>query len=88
MSGKTIRVATDSRWHVHRSRFASKRTTQTGEATITTAKSDTTPPNFEQGVLNVLDKGGIDPASVDFFAHGTTVVINALTERKGVKVGP
>ena len=25
--------------------------------------------------------------SVDFLAHGTTVVINALTERKGVKVG-
>ena len=54
---------------------------------ITTAKSDTTPPNFEAGVLNVLEKGGIDPATVDFMAHGTTVVINALTERKGVPVG-
>ena len=32
-------------------------------------------------------KGGVDPKSVDFLAHGTTVVINALTERKGVKVG-
>ncbi|MDB4092024.1 hydantoinase/oxoprolinase family protein [bacterium] len=54
---------------------------------ITTAKSDTTPPNFETGVLNVMEKGGIDPAAVDFMVHGTTVVINALTERKGVKVG-
>ncbi|WP_417247463.1 hydantoinase/oxoprolinase family protein [Celeribacter sp.] len=54
---------------------------------IVTAKSDTTPPNFEQGVLNVLKKGGIEPESVSFMAHGTTVVINALTERKGVKVG-
>ena len=27
------------------------------------------------------------PEMVDFLAHGTTVVINALTERKGVKVG-
>ena len=54
---------------------------------ITTAKSDTTPPDFETGVLNVLAKGGIDPAKVDFLVHGTTVVINALTERKGVKVG-
>jgi len=35
----------------------------------------------------VLEKGGVDPATVDFLAHGTTVVINALTERKGVKVG-
>jgi len=54
---------------------------------IITAKSDTTPPNFEQGVLNVLAKGKIDPNTVDFLAHGTTVVINALTERKGVTVG-
>ena len=59
----------------------------TGEATIRTAKSDTTPPNFEQGVLDVLAKAGVDAASIDFLAHGTTMVINALTERKGVKVG-
>lgn len=58
-----------------------------GSTRIVTAKSDTTPPNFETGVLNVLQKGGIDPAEVDFMAHGTTVVINALTERKGVTVG-
>lgn len=54
---------------------------------ITTAKTDTTPPDFEVGVLNVLAKGGIKPAGVDFMVHGTTVVINALTERKGVTVG-
>lgn len=59
----------------------------TGVQTVRTAKSDTTPPNFEQGVLNVLDKGGVDISTVDFFAHGTTVVINALTERKGARVG-
>jgi len=58
-----------------------------GSLKVTTAKSDTTPPNFETGVLNVLAKGGVDPKSVDFMAHGTTVVINALTERKGVPVG-
>ena len=58
-----------------------------GQLKVTTAKSDTTPPNFEAGVLNVLEKGGIDPSTVDFMAHGTTVVINALTERKGVPVG-
>ncbi|MEM7319021.1 MAG: hydantoinase/oxoprolinase family protein [Pseudomonadota bacterium] len=57
---------------------------------VITAKSDTTPPDFEQGVLNVLsimEQDGIATADVDFMAHGTTVVINALTERKGVKVG-
>lgn len=58
-----------------------------GTTTIRTAKSDTTPPDYEQGVLDVLDKGGINPVRIDFLAHGTTVVINALTERKGVRVG-
>src|SRR5262249_49859509 len=29
----------------------------------------------------------VDPADISFFAHGTTVVINALTERKGVVTG-
>ena len=54
---------------------------------ITTAKTDTTPPDFETGVLNVLQKGNIVVSDIDFLAHGTTVVINALTERKGVTVG-
>ena len=57
----------------------------TGQQEIITAKSDTTPPNFEQGVLNVIRKGGVEIDEIDFLAHGTTVVINALTERKGVK---
>jgi N-methylhydantoinase A len=58
---------------------------ETGEQSIRTAKVHTTPPNFDEGVLNVLAKGKVDVGSVAFFAHGTTVVINALTERKGVK---
>jgi len=58
-----------------------------GSLKIVTAKSDTTPPDFETGVLNVLEKAGIAAADIDFMAHGTTVVINALTERKGVAVG-
>ena len=60
---------------------------ETGKHSIVTAKTDTTPPDFETGVLNVLEKGQIDPSEVDFLAHGTTVVINSITERKGVKVG-
>ena len=58
---------------------------ETGAQSIRTAKVHTTPPNFEEGVLNVLAKGKVDVSAVAFFAHGTTVVINALTERKGVK---
>lgn len=51
------------------------------------AKSDTTPPNFEQGVLDVIEKSGISKEEIHTFIHGTTVIINALTERKGVKTG-
>ncbi|WP_157218460.1 hydantoinase/oxoprolinase family protein [Flavisphingomonas formosensis] len=52
---------------------------------IQVAKAGTTPPEFEQGVMTAMAKAELSPASLDFFAHGSTVVINALTERKGVK---
>ncbi|GGC89191.1 5-oxoprolinase [Thalassobacillus devorans] len=48
-------------------------------------KSHTTPPNFEQGVIDVIDKSGINQQSIQSFIHGTTVIINSLTERKGAK---
>lgn len=54
---------------------------------IRSTKVHTTPPRFEQGVLDSLTRAAIDPCDVTFFAHGTTVVINALTERKGVRTG-
>jgi N-methylhydantoinase A len=57
----------------------------TGRQEIITAKSDTTPPDFELGVMNVIHKAGLPLSDITFLAHGTTVVINALTERKGVK---
>jgi N-methylhydantoinase A len=59
----------------------------TGVQEIVTAKSDTTPPNFEQGVMNVLHKSGVSLEEIAFLAHGTTLVINALAERSGVKTG-
>lgn len=48
-------------------------------------KSSTTPPNFEEGILDVIQKSGINTAEIEDFIHGSTVVINALTERKGAK---
>ena len=54
---------------------------------VRTEKSDTTPPNFEEGVMNTIDQANLSPGDFRFFAHGTTVVINALTERKGAKTG-
>jgi N-methylhydantoinase A len=58
-----------------------------GAQEIVTAKAETTPPNFDQGVLDVLGKSGVSLADITYLAHGTTLVINALTERKGVMTG-
>ena len=51
------------------------------------AKADTTSPEFERGVIDTLRKSGVDVQAINFFVHGTTVIINALTERKGVRTG-
>ncbi|MBI3708258.1 MAG: hydantoinase/oxoprolinase family protein [Proteobacteria bacterium] len=60
-------------------------TGQTGR--IVAVKCDTTPPDFERGVMQAIELAGLPASDIAFFAHGTTVVINALTERKGAKVG-
>ncbi|MBS9463939.1 hydantoinase/oxoprolinase family protein [Flagellimonas sp. 389] len=52
---------------------------------VEVSKSSTTPGEFEKGILNTIKKIDLDLNTIDFFAHGTTVVINAITERKGSK---
>lgn len=52
---------------------------------IIVAKTPSTPPDFEEGVLNALKQANIDPASVTLFYHGTTVSTNALLTRTGAK---
>ncbi|MEX0627223.1 MAG: hydantoinase/oxoprolinase N-terminal domain-containing protein, partial [Cucumibacter sp.] len=86
MAEKTIRVATDV-GGTFTDLVSFETDHGSGQSRILTAKSDTTPPEFERGVLNVLEKAGVDLKAVDFLVHGTTVVINALTERKGARVG-
>src|SRR5215218_5882216 len=54
-------------------------------AALWAAKVSTTPANFADGVLAAIHAGKIDPADVVAFIHGTTVVINAITERSGAK---
>jgi N-methylhydantoinase A len=51
------------------------------------AKVDSTPPKFHEGVRNAIKAANLGSADIDLFVHGSTVVINALTERCGVKVG-
>lgn len=58
-----------------------------GSSSIVTSKSDTTPPDFEQGIFRVVESSALPVESITSHVHGTTVVINALTERKGVTVG-
>ncbi|HUJ73230.1 MAG TPA: hydantoinase/oxoprolinase family protein, partial [bacterium] len=53
------------------------------DGTVGTGKSDTTPARYEQGVMDVIQGCGIAPAEFASFVHGTTIVINAITERKG-----
>lgn len=54
-----------------------------------TAKTLTTTHDQSGGVLDAIasaeEKGGLRTRDVTFFAHGGTTVINAITERKGVR---
>ncbi len=49
------------------------------------AKALSTPPHFSKGIMDAIHKSDLDPTAVTGFVHGATVVINALTERKGAK---
>jgi N-methylhydantoinase A len=48
-------------------------------------KSPTTYGNLVDGVLDCFAKAGLDPHAADLVNHGTTLVINALIQRKGAK---
>ena len=49
-------------------------------------KDSTTPENYAGGVINVVRKSGIPGSEMNrFIGTGSTMVINALTERKGAK---
>jgi N-methylhydantoinase A len=53
-------------------------------------KVASTPRNPAAGVLDGIAnfvRRGVDPAAIDFFAHGTTITTNALLEMRGAKVG-
>lgn len=49
------------------------------------AKSSTTPADFAAGVFDALNVAGIELTAIQHLIHGTTVVINAITQRSGVK---
>lgn len=53
---------------------------------VIVAKAPTIPRDQSTGVLDAVQKAGIDLAEVDFFSHGTTVGINTVIENTGAKV--
>jgi N-methylhydantoinase A len=55
--------------------------------TVGAGKSSTTPKNFALGVIDTLKKADLQAQDATFFVHGSTIIINALTERTGVKTG-
>jgi N-methylhydantoinase A len=55
----------------------------TTSGNVVRAKADTTPGQLSDGVLAALVRSGISAESIGAFIHGTTVVINAVTERRG-----
>lgn len=57
-----------------------------GSGRLDLSKTSTTPSNFATGVLDAIEQSDVSPAAIEQFVHGTTVVINAITERDGVDV--
>jgi N-methylhydantoinase A len=51
------------------------------------AKTSSTPDDFARGVLDGIEKADLPVDQTNFFAHGSTIVINALTERTGARTG-
>ena len=49
------------------------------------AKVPSVPADQARGVLAVVERSGVDPRTVDWLAHGSTVATNALLERRGTR---
>lgn len=83
----SIKVATDVGGTFTDLVFAEWDPARNAYGTIRSAKVRTTPPHYEEGVFDVLRKGGIDLTDIGVLAHGSTIVINSLTERRGACTG-
>src|SRR5215472_190140 len=62
-----------------------------GTGRIGVVKTPTTPHDIAQGVIDGIRQGlsqyRVEPASVALLAHATTIVTNALLEKKGARAG-
>ena len=89
MADKDLARGNGRRRHLHRPRLLRDRPSD-GRVAHHHGQVRHHPAGFrERAFSTVLEKAGVEPGAIKFLAHGTTVVINALTERKGSpKVGP
>ena len=55
------------------------------DGSLILSKVATTPTRLQHGVLSALERSGVSPGDVGAFVHGSTVVINAITERRGAR---
>ena len=55
------------------------------DGVLRVGKTLTTPGSEGTGVLNSIANSGVDLSEAMLFVHGTTLVINALLERRGVR---
>ncbi|PYM42948.1 MAG: 5-oxoprolinase [Candidatus Rokuibacteriota bacterium] len=76
----SLRVATDIGGTFTDLVFFDEDATATG-----LAKALTRPGDLAQGVLDTITLANLSTDAFRYFIHGCTVVINAITERKGVK---
>jgi N-methylhydantoinase A len=75
-----VRVATDIGGTFTDLVYLDERSGQMG-----VAKVSSTPHDPAEGVIDVVAAAGLRAAEIGTFLHGCTVVINAITERKGVR---
>lgn len=56
------------------------------DGVVDVVKVPSTPARPDQGAIAAIDRCGVDLADLDDLVHGSTVVTNAILERKGAKL--
>ena len=59
----------------------------TTDGTVTSLKVASTPAEPLRAFLGAIGASGVDPDSIAFLVHGTTVATNAMIQRAGARVG-
>jgi N-methylhydantoinase A len=78
MTGQSIRLAVDIG-----GTFTDLVAQDVATGHVVRAKADTTQSALERGVMTAMAQSGVPPERIAAFIHGTTAVINAVTERTG-----